>query len=170
MHTQMMAIKEKGQKLYTCAPIWQELFNKVSERAGKKRSHSTDKETIVKKMKASGTQGQGSSSDSHSHSQNSVKSEAISLLQNLKTTSVPPQGSAADNLKSLFGSLVKPEVQKKERGLEKGQASIPKKSQASIPEKDQEELKFQDRNYKSGLEGIWETQHKEVQYKKPHLE
>ena len=31
MATQMVAIKDKGQKLYTCAPVWQELYKKRPE-------------------------------------------------------------------------------------------------------------------------------------------
>lgn len=45
MITQMTAIKEKGQKLYTYAPIWQELCKHVKGReAEKKRSRETKSE------------------------------------------------------------------------------------------------------------------------------
>ena len=49
--TQMVAIKEKGQKLYTCAPIWQELYQKATKKSIEKRPWEPEKQKEVKQPK-----------------------------------------------------------------------------------------------------------------------
>lgn len=61
--TQMVAIKEKGQRLYTCAPIWQHLYKKAIQGKGKKRNWDQKGEASPKPGKKSKSQTEVSNRD-----------------------------------------------------------------------------------------------------------
>ena len=107
----MVAIKDKGQKLYTCAHVWQELYKKAARRTMEKRPRKPEKEAETqpsKKMKTPAKNPAASSQEGSGVS--NIQRGALGLLQQFLKGAANQAGQKKEgvqaSLKALLGSLI----------------------------------------------------------------